>query len=126
MQAIKAIIDLPMDEAEVKVRASLAAHGFGVLTEIDVAATLNAKLGIDRAPLKILGACNPTFAHRSLELDPSSSLLLPCNVILEPAAGGGTQVSAVDPRALMPDEAFAVLAGEAAEGLRGALQDASA
>ena len=88
---------------------------------IDVAGTLKAKLGVDRAPLKILGACNPGFAHRSLELDPSSSLLLPCNVVLESTADGGTRVSAVDPRALMPDEAFAELAAEAADGLKGAI-----
>lgn len=121
MQAFETTIDLPMDEAEAKVRAALADHGFGVLTEIDVAGTLKAKLGVDRAPLKILGACNPGFAHRSLELDPSSSLLLPCNVVLESTADGGTRVSAVDPRALMPDEAFAELAAEAAEGLKGAI-----
>lgn len=126
MQAIETIIDLPMEAAEDKVRAALGAHGFGVLTEIDVAGTLKAKLGIDRAPMKILGACNPGFAHRSLELDPSSSLLLPCNVVLEPTAEGGTRVSAVDPLALMPGEVFAELAGEAAEGLRGALEDAGA
>lgn len=121
MQAFETTIDLPMDEAEAKVRAALADHGFGVLTEIDVAGTLKAKLGVDRAPLKILGACNPGFAHRSLELDPSSSLLLPCNVVLESTADGGTRVSAVDPRALMPDEAFAELAAEAADGLKGAI-----
>ena len=121
MQAFETTIDLPMDEAEAKVRAALADHGFGVLTEIDVAGTLKAKLGVDRAPLKILGACNPGFAHRSLELDPSSSLLLPCNVVLESTADGGTRVSAVAPRALMPDEAFAELAAEAADGLKGAI-----
>ena len=69
---------------------TLADNGFGVLTEIDVAATLKAKLGIDRPPLKILGACNPTFANQALELDPTSSLLLPCNVVLEPGPEGGT------------------------------------
>jgi len=126
MQAIQTVVDLPMDETEAKVRTALAGHGFGVLTEIDVAATLKAKLGVDRAPLKILGACNPTFAHRVLELDPSSSLLLPCNVVLEPDPAGGTRVSAVDPRALMPEDEFAELAGEAADGLRGALEDAGA
>lgn len=126
MQSIEAVINLPMDEAEAKLRTSLAAHGFGVLTEMDVAAILKAKLGVDRAPLKILGACNPNFAHQALELDPSVALLLPCNVTLEPAEGGGTKVSAVDPRALMPDEEFSAVADEAAAGLRGALEEASA
>ena len=69
-----------------------------MLTEIDVAATLHAKLGVERPPLKILGACNPHFAHRALQIDPSVALLLPCNVVLETTAAG-TRISVVDPRA---------------------------
>jgi uncharacterized protein (DUF302 family) len=121
MKALTATVDLPMAEAETAVRAALATQGFGVLTEIDVAATFKAKLDVDRPPLKILGACNPQVAHRALELDPSASLLLPCNVVLEPAASGGTRVSAVDPRQLMPDPAFAELADDAAGRLQAAL-----
>jgi uncharacterized protein (DUF302 family) len=121
MHAIETTVPLPADEAEAAVRAALAEEGFGVLTEIDVAATLKTKLGIDRPALKILGACNPTFAHEALQLDPAAALVLPCNVVLEPGAGGGTRISAVDPRELMPDPAFAELAQNAAARLTAAL-----
>ena len=121
MQAIETSVDLPADRAETAVRAALADQGFGVLTEIDVAATLKAKLGVDRPALKILGACNPAFAHQALKLDPSVALVLPCNVVLEPDAAGGTRVSVVDPRELMPDPAFSELAGAAAAQLSAAL-----
>jgi uncharacterized protein (DUF302 family) len=114
--AIETTIDLPLGEAESAVRAALKDQGFGVLTEIDVAATLKDKLGVDRAPLKILGACNPGFAHRALLIDPAVSLLLPCNVVLE-TVGGGTHVVIADPRELMPGDEFAELADEAAAQL---------
>jgi uncharacterized protein (DUF302 family) len=122
MLAIETTVPLPLDQAEAAVRVTLADNGFGVLTEIDVAATLKAKLGVDRPALKILGACNPTFANQALELDPSSALVLPCNVVLEPGPEGGTRISAVDPRELMPDPAFAELANSAAAKLTAALQ----
>ena len=109
------------DDAVTQVTAALKEEGFGVLTEIDVAATLKAKIGVERPPLKILGACNPEFANQALELDPSSSLVLPCNVVLEPAEGGGTKIAAVDPRSLMPGERFAELAEGAAARLQAAL-----
>ena len=80
MQSIEATVPTDLAETEVEIREALSRQGFGVLTEIDVAATLKAKLGVERPPLKILGACNPTLAHRALELDPSVALLLPCNV----------------------------------------------
>ena len=99
MHAIETTVPVPLDQAEAAIRAALADQGFGVLTEIDVAATLKAKLGVERPALKILGACNPTFAHQALELDPSSALVLPCNVVLEPGTDGGTRISVVDPRA---------------------------
>ena len=121
MHAIETTIPAALPEAEIAVRDALAAQGFGVLTEIDVAATLKAKLGIDRPALKILGACNPSFANQALELDPSTALLLPCNVVLEPAAGGGTHVAAVDPRQLMPGAEFAELANAAAVRLIAAI-----
>jgi uncharacterized protein (DUF302 family) len=120
MQAIEVTTSLSMSEAEAAVRESLLAQGFGVLTEIDVAATLKSKIGVDRAPMKILGACNPQFAHRALELDASVSLLLPCNVVLA-ATEAGTRVSAVDPRALMESAEFTPLAEEAAERLTAAI-----
>ncbi len=122
MDSIETTVDMSMQDAEAAVRAALAEEGFGVLTEIDVAATLRAKIGVERDELKILGACNPTFAHRALELDPSASLVMPCNVVLEPAVGGGTRISAVDPLALMPGDRFAELAGEATTRLRAAVE----
>ena len=120
MKGFTVEVALPIEEAEAAVRAELPGHGFGVLTEIDVAATLKAKLDIDRAPMKILGACNPALAHAALELDPSVALLLPCNVVVE-AVEGGTRITAVDPRELMPDESFAALADDAAAKLQAAL-----
>ena len=121
MRAIETTVSLPADQAETAVRAALAEQGFGVLTEIDIAATLKAKLGVDRPSLKILGACNPTFAHQALQLDPSAALVLPCNVVLEPGDAGGTHISIVDPRELMDGPAFAELAGAAAAQLTAAL-----
>ena len=99
MRAIETTVALPADQAEIAVRAALADQGFGILTEIDVAATLAAKLGVDRPPLKILGACNPGFAHQALQLDPSAALVIPCNVVLEPDGSGGTRISVSTPRA---------------------------
>lgn len=121
MQAFETVVPVPLADAEAAIRAALAEQGFGVLTEIDVAATLKAKLDVDRPPLKILGACNPTFAHRALEHDPSVALLLPCNVVLE-ATDGGTRVSAVDPRALIVDPGMADVAVDAADRLRAAVE----
>ena len=88
----------------------------------DVAATLRARLGVERPPLKILGACNPTLAHRALEFDPSVSLLLPCNVVVE-AVPDGTRVAAADPRELMADPRFAELTDEAARRLQAAVDE---
>ena len=124
MDAIETLIGIPLGPAEVVVREALAEQGFGVLTEIDVAATFKAKLGIDRPPLKILGACNPELAHRALELDPSASLLLPCNVVLE-ADGEGTRVSIADPQTLMTAPQLTELAAAAAKRLT-AVRDAVA
>jgi uncharacterized protein (DUF302 family) len=125
MHAIEVIVDLSPADAEAAVRDALAEQGFGILTEIDVAATLRAKLGVERLPLKILGACNPTLAHRALELDPSVSLLLPCNVVVE-VTDAGTRVAAVDPHDLMDDPRFKDLADDAAERLRIAVEQVAA
>lgn len=78
------------------VEAALKAEGFGVITEIDVAAVLKAKLGLDSGAYLILGACNPNLAHRALDIDPSVGALLPCNVVLR-SEGDNTVVEAIDP-----------------------------
>lgn len=121
MRAIATTVQGSMEETEARVREALSVEGFGVLTEIDVAATLAAKLGVQRRPMKILGACNPQLAHRALEIAPSASLVLPCNVVLE-ATDEGTRVAAVDPTDLLPDPQLAPVAQEAAERLRRALE----
>ena len=122
MAAIETLTALSVADAEVAVRAALAEQGFGVLTEIDVAATLKAKLDVDRPAMKILGACNPGFADRALQLDADASLLLPCNVVLSVMADGRTRVAAVDPADLMPGEAFAELAEDASRKLTAAIR----
>jgi len=124
MQGIETTTTMSIDEAEAAIRSALSDNGFGVLTEIDVAATLKAKLDIDRTPLKILGACNPNLAHQALTIDPSVALLLPCNVVLE-ESDGVTTITAVDPRELMNDPGFNDLAAEAAAKLRSAIESVS-
>lgn len=89
-----------MAEAEARTRAALASKGFGVLTEIDVAATMKAKLGEEIAPYKILGACNPKMAFGAIGMEPKVGAMLPCNVILRQVEGG-VEVSAIDPVASM-------------------------
>lgn len=86
----------PVTEVIPKVKEALKAQGFGVLTEIDVQATLREKIGAEVAPYVILGACNPRLAHRALELEPEVGLLLPCNVVVREHEGR-TLVSALDP-----------------------------
>ncbi len=84
-------------EAIEKVTAALKEQGFGILTEIDVQATLKTKLDVDVPPYIILGACNPPFAHQALQAEPGIGLLLPCNVVVAERDEGGAVVSAIDP-----------------------------
>jgi len=94
-------ISMPLDDAIEKVTAALAEKGFGVLTTIDVKATLKKKLDVDFRPYTILGACNPGFAYKALQSEPKIGTMLPCNVILQETDGGDIEVSAVDPMASM-------------------------
>lgn len=89
-------VDLPYAEAVERTRAALSEQGFGVLTEIDVQATLRAKRGVEMEPYIILGACNPDLAHQALDIDRSIGVLLPCNVVVG-AVPGGSRVQILDP-----------------------------
>jgi uncharacterized protein (DUF302 family) len=93
-------VDLPFQDAVVKVKDAFQAQGFGTLTEIDVQATLKQKLGHDTDPYLILGTCNPQLAYQALALEPEIGLLLPCNVVVRRHAGA-TLVHALDPQVMV-------------------------
>jgi len=116
---LSAATKLSFEEAVARVREELAGEGFGVLTEIDVQATIEKKLGLDHDPYIILGACKPPLAHAALSVDPEIGTLLPCNVVVYERAGE-TFVSAIDPErmlSIVDNEALAETAAEVKRSL---------
>jgi uncharacterized protein (DUF302 family) len=119
------VVNLSYDQAVERTRAALKEQGFGVITEIDVKATMQAKLNADFRPYVILGACNPPLAHRALSADLGLGLLLPCNVVVYDNLDGTSTVEAMDPQAALSlvgdDPVIAEVALEARTRLRKAL-----
>lgn len=114
-------VNLPLDEAEARTREELEKEDFGVLTEIDVSATLKKKLDVEFRPYKILGACNPAAAYEALEAEDKIGTMLPCNVIVQEAGDGRTEIAAVDPVASMQavhNDALGPIAEEIHDRLR--------
>jgi uncharacterized protein (DUF302 family) len=117
-------LGLPFAEAVAATRDALAQEGFGVITEVDVQKTFKAKLGVDFRPYLILGACNPHLAHEALQIEDKIGLMLPCNVIVQDAGNGRTEVAAIDPVASMQASQSDLLKDKAAlvgEKLRAAI-----
>lgn len=94
-------LDLPFETAVQRAREALAAEGFGVITQVDIAETLKTKIGADFRPYLILGACNPGLAYEALKVEDKVGTMLPCNVVVQDVGGGRTEVAAVDPVASM-------------------------
>jgi uncharacterized protein (DUF302 family) len=121
-----AVVPLPFDQALQRTRQALADEGFGILCEIDVAATLRQKLGVVMPPYVILGACNPPLARQALEAEPDIGLLLPCNVIVYGIADSpDSVVASIDPQAALGvsgQEALEPIAAQVAAKLRRALE----
>ncbi|WP_138933451.1 DUF302 domain-containing protein [Roseovarius arcticus] len=118
--------DVRIDDAESRMREALAESGFGVLTEIDVKATMKKKIDVDMEPYRILGACSPKMAHKAIGIEPRVGAMLPCNVILR-EVDGGTEISAVDPVASMQaidNDALHKVAGEVRDMMRAAVDAA--
>ncbi|MFF2629379.1 DUF302 domain-containing protein [Kitasatospora griseola] len=118
-----ALLNHPFTDAADRVRAALAEQGFGILTEIDMTATLKAKIGVEMEDYLVLGACNPALAHRALEIDRRVGLLLPCNVVVRDI-GGSVLAEAMDPQLMVqftgrPE--LGAVADEAAAKLRAAM-----
>ena len=125
---LSATVAAPFPAAVDRVRSALADAGFGIITEIDMAATLKAKLGVEMAPQLILGACRPALAHQALQADPSVAAVLPCNVVVRSAGPEETVVEAFDPAflaGLAGGDAIRTVAGDARERLTRMLDDLS-
>ncbi len=108
-------LEMPFDQAITHVTEALAANGFGVLSTIDVQATMKKKLNVEFRPYTILGACNPEFAHKALQSEDMIGTMLPCNVVVQEMSKGSVEVSAVDPVASMMavrNPKLATIAGE--------------
>jgi uncharacterized protein (DUF302 family) len=109
------------DDTVTRVVEALKKEGFGVLTDIDVAATLKQKLGIEFRKYRILGACNPSLAHKALTEESKIGVMLPCNVIIQETNSGHTEIAAIDPRAAMErvgNPALGAIASEVASRLK--------
>jgi uncharacterized protein (DUF302 family) len=118
-------VSTPYEKTIVLAKEALQGQGFGVLSEIDIAATLKKRLGIDTPRTLILGACNPNFANRALTQERNVSVFLPCNVVVRETPGGQVEVAAMNPEimsSLMDNPAIAEVAKDVAQGIRAALE----
>ncbi len=127
--ALSLTVDQPFENALEATRAALSEQGFGILTEIDLAATLKAKLDQDIAPQVILGACRPPLAYAAIQAEPSIGLLLPCNVVVRSLEDGQTLIEAMDPAVMVTltgNQSLADVAADARARLSTALTSLAA